>query len=503
MCISGVTSNSVGRRLCYEGHEFFDLPKRKTPAQNSLRMTEAFEYGDALKSLEELLNEPFWKCCLREEAAKAIEQAPLRRNARQDVYWGFVEKWAENLRLWTALAFSEYFDFAKAFEEPKPDEWAEQKVREFIKPRLGRSFSPYVQCPDEDDGYGDRTYRQLKPEECPIALNVTVWVAYVTTGDVLVEPRGTPFLNDRLNGFWEPREWRGPAWMGPTHPILLDGTPEEQTEFLMGRLDASASFEQFVRVHLCLWNVIESALTEARHRAFLDAVKSGYAPSTKESLKGPEYLFRQDGDLWEIRFKGALVRVPNLRGIQYIAYLLQNADKDIHVDALNSLSRTPLTAVAAVVPVTLDRTSHAAAQAALRHAEATKTGFQEHGLSIQLGLGAEDAVPDEIAQQQYKKRARELLAEMANTADEELRAKFQEELEAIEDQLQPLTRKGWKRKSKKGGSNRARLAVKRAIDTAYEALRSRCAELQEHLQSRIQTGTYCCYRSDRNVQWFF
>jgi hypothetical protein len=120
-----------------------------------------------------------------------------------------------------------------------------------------------------------------------------------------------------------------------------------------------------------------------------------------------------------------------------------------------------------------------------------------------LGLGAEDAVPDEIAQQQYKKRARELLAEMANTADEELRAKFQEELEAIEDQLQPLTRKGWKRKSKKGGSNRARLAVKRAIDTAYEALRSRCAELQEHLQSRIQTGTYCCYRSDRNVQWFF
>src|SRR5262249_23587438 len=159
-----------------------------------------------------------------------------------------------------------------------------------------------------------------------------------------------------------------------------------------------------------------------------------------------------------------------------IAYLLQNADKEIHVGALNSLSRMPLTAVAAVVPVTLDRTSHAAAQAALRHAKDTKTGFEKHGLSVELGLCAEDPVPDETAQQQYRERARELLDQMANTADEERRANIRGELEDIEDQLKLLTRKGWKSKSKKGGSDRARLAVKKAIDTAYKALGRRCPE---------------------------
>jgi hypothetical protein len=182
--------------------------------------------------------------------------------------------------MWTGSAFIEYFELAKAFGEQRPDEWAEQQLRRFLKPRLGRSFSRFVPCCEEDDDSASpRAMRKLQPEECPVAWNVTVWVAYVTTGDVFVEPRGTtPFVSDRWNGFWEPREWRAPAWMGPHNPILLNGTPEEQSAFMMSRLDASTSLEQFVQVHLCLWKAIESALTEARHRALIDLLKTRYVP---------------------------------------------------------------------------------------------------------------------------------------------------------------------------------------------------------------------------------
>jgi hypothetical protein len=55
----------------------------------------------------------------------------------------------------------------------------------------------------------------------------------------------------------------------------------------------------------------------------------------------PEQLFRNDGEYWTLAFEGIIYRIKDIRGLHYLARLLQNPDKELHVLTLVTGSADP------------------------------------------------------------------------------------------------------------------------------------------------------------------
>jgi AAA ATPase domain len=186
-----------------------------------------------------------------------------------------------------------------------------------------------------------------------------------------------------------------------------------------------------------------------------------------------EHTFRREGDYWLVEFDGGIIRVRDAKGMAYLARLLANPGREVHV--LDLAGQSGVSAVGA------------------RH--------NEDGLRSE-GLGDAGAVLDPQAKAEYRLRIDELREEIAEAEswnDPERATQARGELEFLAREISGAVGIGGRDRKAAAASERARLSVTRAIRSSVNNVRSVQPQLGAHLDATIRTGTYCVYAPDPRV----
>lgn len=211
-----------------------------------------------------------------------------------------------------------------------------------------------------------------------------------------------------------------------------------------------------------------------------NAVEMKHAVDQLKEETVPDKTFRLDGEYWTVAYQGTVSRIKDSLGLRYIAYLLQTPHRKIHV----------LELVAVVEGAS---------------GEVTK-GFlegreREAGLHISR-LGHAGELLDSKAKADYKRRVEELREELEDAREcNDLGRVVQarEEMEMLARELRHAI--GLEGRDRRAGdiAERARVNVKRAIDTALQRISSHHSTLGTYLNSTINTGTHCSYTPDLDL----
>jgi hypothetical protein len=174
----------------------------------------------------------------------------------------------------------------------------------------------------------------------------------------------------------------------------------------------------------------------------------------------PDAVLVRQGALWELRYHGQRVHLPDAKGLHDLAVLVARPGVDVHV-----------------LELTADRTN------------ATD--------------GA--AVLDERAKREYRKRLADLDTELDQAEanhDPARRDRVAAERDALLDEMRRATGLGG-RDRRLGGSEaeRARKAVAARLRDAIGRITKAIPELGAHLDRSVTTGIYCQYRPDVAMRW--
>ncbi len=183
-------------------------------------------------------------------------------------------------------------------------------------------------------------------------------------------------------------------------------------------------------------------------------------------------VFRQEGEVWTVRYEGKDVRLKDGKGPRYLAALLAAPGRDLHV--LQFVAAAPAT----------------------RRADA-----REEGLTIAAASAPVDDAPDEHARRAYRARLDDLRAELEEAeqfADVGRAERLREEMEQLVTQL--AGRFG-RRVPRRGPAETARKAVTKVIRTQIGKLLELHPALGRHLGATIRMGTVCVYAPATPVAW--
>jgi hypothetical protein len=215
-------------------------------------------------------------------------------------------------------------------------------------------------------------------------------------------------------------------------------------------------------------------------QAWIDRALAEKARATdidKSKLSAAENVFHRDGDFWTIAYGDKTIRLRNLKGLEYIAYLLAHPGVRIHARDLVAI---------------FEGGSHRGPgpSEGVAHAE---------GLTMAADLGDAGEVLDAQAVSAYRNRRMELRAELAEAeSNNDLGAmeRARREIEELSRQLAVgIGRRGRARRSS-SHLERARAAVTKNIRASVERIRRNDAKLGEHFAASIRTGVFCAYLPD-------
>lgn len=201
-------------------------------------------------------------------------------------------------------------------------------------------------------------------------------------------------------------------------------------------------------------------------------------------------VIAKDGDIWTIMFQGNASRLRDMKGMKYIATLLQYPDRNF--------AATELVNLAEYQPRENSRQKQKRTRA-----DALKLGLRE---TTTLGDPGETADPKTLSQ--LKARLAEIQKEKEE-ANELQNWETREELEEEEEKLNQYIRQtfGLGGKSRRSGSHpdKARINVTRAIKRVLDKIRKQDQALAAYLKSTIKTGYQVSYTPDLNnpVSWAF
>ena len=185
-----------------------------------------------------------------------------------------------------------------------------------------------------------------------------------------------------------------------------------------------------------------------------------------------ENVFRREGEYWSVGFDGRVVRVRDMRGVQYLARLLASPGREFHVVDL-------------VAGESDDKTG-----------QARKTRLSPHD------AGDAGAVLDARAKDAYRRRLAEIeddLEEARALGDDSRVAQSTTERECLSRELSRAIGLGGRDRRVGSVAERARASVTRAIRRAMGQIRAHHPALGAHFELAIHTGTYCAYLPDPRV----
>lgn len=203
-------------------------------------------------------------------------------------------------------------------------------------------------------------------------------------------------------------------------------------------------------------------------------------PSTADRPAGPPVsgaqagLLQREGEYWTIAFGGDAFRLRDAKGLRYLARLLAEPGREmLAIELAREQSSAAATSTAEVEP------------------ELYASSRNDGG-----------ALLDGQAKLAYRARLHELQAELDEAEawhDAERAERARSEMEFIARELRRAVGLGGRDRAAGSASERARLAVTRAIRNALVRIAEHSQSMGEHLNATIHTGTYCVYRPDPRV----
>ena len=181
-------------------------------------------------------------------------------------------------------------------------------------------------------------------------------------------------------------------------------------------------------------------------------------------------VFRREGDYWSVVFDGQTVRVRDLKGMHYLARLLAEPGRELHV----------LDLVAAET------------------GRETPSDRRPDDLPVTTSGDAGELL-DAQAKEAYRRRLAEIdedIAEARAVGDVERAAQADAERDFLVQELARAFGLGGRGRRAASASERARAGVTRAIRQAMARLAEHHPRLGEHLGRTVRTGTYCAYAPD-------
>jgi AAA ATPase domain len=163
-------------------------------------------------------------------------------------------------------------------------------------------------------------------------------------------------------------------------------------------------------------------------------------------------VFRREGDVWTIGYAGQMFRLRDVKGLGYIAALLSQPGRELHV---------------------LELVGAAAGSFSNAH-----------------------PLLDDKAKRAYARRLVDLEEELDQArdwGDVERVARLEGEVEALTLELTRATGLAGRDRTFATPAERARVSVTKAIKTAIRLIEKESPELGAHLQASIQTGRFCAY----------
>ncbi len=208
-------------------------------------------------------------------------------------------------------------------------------------------------------------------------------------------------------------------------------------------------------------------------RTVLERIEVAYVAGQDGTDEQPaaDLILRREGDYWSVVFEGRTVRMRDLKGMRYLARLVAHPGREFHV---------------------LD----------LVAAENAVAAPAESGLAAELSrraLGDAGEMLDARAKNAYRRRLAEIeddIEQARALGDTERAAQANAEREFLVRELSRAVGLGGRDRRAASASERARVAVTRAIRQGIVRISGHHPELGEHLNAAIRTGTYCAYSPD-------
>ncbi|PVD01936.1 AAA family ATPase [Streptomyces sp. CS147] len=181
---------------------------------------------------------------------------------------------------------------------------------------------------------------------------------------------------------------------------------------------------------------------------------------------GPSAEFRRNGPVWQLRWDGVTVHVPDAKGL-----------RDLH--SLLGLPGADVPAVRLLAPEGGD-------------------------LVVAAGQLGGDPVLDEEAKRRYKEHLDRLDAEIDRAAardDAQQVEKYDRERQALLDELRTAAGLGGRTRRLGDQTERARKTVTARIRDTLRKLETLHPALAAHLRASVTTGTTCAYRPEHSPDW--
>jgi len=254
------------------------------------------------------------------------------------------------------------------------------------------------------------------------------------------------------------------------------------TRFLIARESNRTAEEEMPRIHLVrdLFADVRQRLKKKRWAA--EPAMSACPPQVKsEPPPSEQYIFRQRGESWEIAFEGEPFNLKDVKGLHYIACLLQNPHTGFDVMAL----------VAAVTKST---------------AGADIRMQAEEGLEDSAWGGDNYPILDDRAKAAYKERLHDLAEDREKATvsqDDNWLLEIEHEEETIDEHLHAATGLLGRSRSFVTPRERGRVRIQKQIKAACDKISECDSALFSHLKSYIRTGYTCSYDPipDMQIQW--
>jgi hypothetical protein len=195
-------------------------------------------------------------------------------------------------------------------------------------------------------------------------------------------------------------------------------------------------------------------------------------PAAAVAEDRPQYVFRKQGDVWEIVFRGDKFSQKHQLGLAYIRELLGKPDKQINCLDL--------------------------ARACNPQSTRSRKGLVEADEVHQADSSQESSL-DTRATKEYKEKLAEIEEELAEAQENQDMGKI-EKLQEDKALLAGELKKAGHRKQAPA-VKQARTSVSNAITRAIDNIGQNNEDAGKFLKQSIETGTTCRYKSDRNVTW--
>lgn len=188
----------------------------------------------------------------------------------------------------------------------------------------------------------------------------------------------------------------------------------------------------------------------------------GAAGEARPEPPSREGRFEREGEYWAVRFRGPTLRLKASVGLAYLARLISEQGREVHVLDLS-------------------------------------------GAGPGAGLDTVDGAPilDARAKADFRRRLEELDEETREAearGEVERASRAREELDALGEELARAVGLGGRDRHAASEVERARTRVTKAIKAAVRRIAEHDRVLADHLEHSIRTGTFCSYTPDPTVR---